>query len=605
MRFEQIFCDSIDALNFFMKNSLEKNVLIKTSSPNILLNPRYKNICHLENKIIGEKLKKFQKSIHPFTKEVFETLKKTSNARISSIASNQATFFQRLLRKVVCLEKKDNEKKTLIIKLETGNKELNELVNTQWEEVLVKKNFYYKTFDVEHFGIKNYKIFRPSILDHINLNSFDTNFFFFYKRLKSLISSKKKNGIFLIFREDHLLREISSHLLRKGIQLKFFENPEIPIKPFSNNRFKEIRDILYPVISSHCMKWVEEEYLKNIVEFFFRKLKYDLDQYNSYSIFFEKYLDRIDQELLCATSYPGLTKYIALSHQLKKKKIKLISTQHGINREINSYYSEGLTFLENNFADLLFLNNIEGKRVSDRSPFAFGKTKVIGTPKQMSSKKKIKSISSFFNKQIFYVSTRTSSANYNMLNGFQTDYERVLEEIDLVENIFGKLKKKIYYKAYPYMNYYVDRDPVHEKIDEIENIKLIYNSKDLHNYFDQISLIITSRATSTLSWCILSDIPVIFIDHDKEFRLKDSARNIFKESIIFFDKNKKSFNKDLFDYLSKPMSLIKRDWNNKASKRENLIEKYISTQQGQAAGKIAASYLLNNRYFKKVKKCAE
>ena len=101
MRFEQIFCDSIDALNLFMKNNLENNVLIKTSSPNILLNPRYKNTHHLENKIIGGKLKKFQKSIHPFTKEVFETLKKTSNYRISIIASNQATLFQRLLRKVI------------------------------------------------------------------------------------------------------------------------------------------------------------------------------------------------------------------------------------------------------------------------------------------------------------------------------------------------------------------------------------------------------------------------------------------------------------------------------------------------------------------------
>ncbi len=480
---------------------------------------------------------------------------------------------------------------------------MNELVNTEWEEVLKGKNYVFKKYNIEHYGDKNLKIYYQSIFDHININSLNINLFFFYKKFKSLFFSRRKENICLIFREDYLLREISTYLVTKGVTLEFFKKPKICNKEFSNNKFNEIKNILYPIILKHCKKWVHSEYIENTVNFYFKKLKISLDQYEYYSCFFDDYLDSFKKKkILCATSYPGLPIYIALSHQARRKKVKLISTQHGINREINSYYSEGLTQLENNIADLLFVNNYEGKKISDKSPFAFGKTKVVGTPNQMSSRKKIKSLKSLFNKKIFYISTRTSSGNLNMLNGYQTDYERVIEEMNLVKNVFSKLKKKIYYKAYPYKDYYVDRDPVHQEIDKIENIELIYTSKDLHSYFDDISLIITSRATSTLSWCLLSNIPLIFIDHKKEFRLKNKARNIFKEGLIFFDKNNKFYERDLFNYLCKPYNQIKIDWDNKKNKRQELIKNYISSIPDEAAGKVAADFLLNNNYFKVVNK---
>ena len=605
IKFEQIFCDSLDALGILTQGDLDPDTIIKTSSPKILLDSKNKNLIHLENNLRGKKLESLQKSIFPLTQEVFKRLKKNYNKEISIIASAQANYFHRLLRKVTCLDKKDKKKKTLIVSLQTGSNDLNELVNTKWEEVLKGKNIYFQTINVKHFGEENLNLYNQSIFDHINLNSLNTNLFFFYKKFKSLFSFKKKDNLLLIFREDHLLREVSTYLLKSGVELEFFKKTEIKIEKFDNEKFKKIKKAIYPIIMNHCKKWVQKDFLIHIVNYYFDKLKQDLDQYNSYSLFFKKFLDKISQKILCATSYPALPIYIALSYQTKKKNIKLISTQHGINREINSFYSEGMANLENNVADLLFGNNFEGKRISDKSPFAYGQTKVVGVPKQMFSRKKIKSISSLFRKKIFFISTRTSSGNLNMLNGFQTDYERVIEEMDLVKNVLAKLPMKIYYKAYPYKDYYVDRDPVHEEIDKSKNIKLIYTSKDMHNFIDDIGLIITSRATSTLSWCILSNIPLIFIDHAKEFRLKKNIRKSFEDSLILFDKNKKSFNKDLFTYLNKPYSLIKKDWENKSCNREILIQKFISSNQGKAAGKVAADFLLTNNYFRKVKKCAE
>ena len=88
---------------------------------------------------------------------------------------------------------------------------MNELVNTKWEEVLKGKNIYFQTINVKHFGEENLNLYNQSIFDHINLNSLNTNLFFFYKKFKSLFSFKKKDNLLLIFREDHLLREVSTY----------------------------------------------------------------------------------------------------------------------------------------------------------------------------------------------------------------------------------------------------------------------------------------------------------------------------------------------------------------------------------------------------------
>ena len=89
---------------------------------------------------------------------------------------------------------------------------------------------------------------------------------------------------------------------------------------------------------------------------------------------------------------------ISLSNVLRKKGLKLISTQHGVNREINKFYEYGSCYFENSIADLLFVKNEKAKRISDLSVFKYGVTKCIGAPKQMylKVKQKKKKLEMFF-----------------------------------------------------------------------------------------------------------------------------------------------------------------------------------------------------------------
>ena len=116
-----------------------------------------------------------------------------------------------------------------------------------------------------------------------------------------------------------------------------------------------------------------------------------------------------------------------------------------------------------------------------------------------------------------------------------------------------------------------------------------------------MSLIITSRATSTLSWCLFSNIPLIFIKYKNQHMVKKKAYNLFKKSLIFFDANSKNFYKNLRDYLSKPLNEIKNDWLKKELARKKLMHEYISTTiNSGGAGKAAVNYILKNKLFRKV-----
>ena len=50
-----------------------------------------------------------------------------------------------------------------------------------------------------------------------------------------------------------------------------------------------------------------------------------------------------------------------------------------------------------------------------------------------------------------------------MLGGHLADYQKALQELKLVTNVFKKVSKKIVFKTYPAIPLYVEKDPVFEK----------------------------------------------------------------------------------------------------------------------------------------------
>ena len=70
----------------------------------------------------------------------------------------------------------------------------------------------------------------------------------------------KKNKFVLIFREDHLLREVCTHLFLNGVEGRFFSQRKIDKNiNFDKSHFLKIKKLLFPVVNEFTKRWVKKK----------------------------------------------------------------------------------------------------------------------------------------------------------------------------------------------------------------------------------------------------------------------------------------------------------------------------------------------------------
>ena len=92
-KFDQVFCDSIEALEVAYRSGLKKNQKIITSSPALKMCSKFKNIELLEARYSQERIIKYQKSIYNFTLLIYNTLKKNLILNNIQFRPHKKVFF--------------------------------------------------------------------------------------------------------------------------------------------------------------------------------------------------------------------------------------------------------------------------------------------------------------------------------------------------------------------------------------------------------------------------------------------------------------------------------------------------------------------------------
>jgi hypothetical protein len=91
----------------------------------------------------------------------------------------------------------------------------------------------------------------------------------------------------------------------------------------------------------------------------------------------------------------------------------------------------------------------------------------------------------------------------------------------------------------------------------------------------------------------MSEKPMVFVETGDGYALRKKAKKSFKESLFYFEEKKKSFRKDILQFLSQPIEEIERQWHEKKSARMRLINKFFSTPQ-TGAGYRAANEIISS-----------
>ena len=191
---------------------------------------------------------------------------------------------------------------------------------------------------------------------------------------------------------------------------------------------------------------------------------------------------------------------------------------------------------------------------------------------------------------ILYASTNLYSGNrgITVLVG-SSDISKANFEINFIENVLSKIPHAVNYKPY-YSKRYAGPSPEIEIAKAKDNIHINEDEVDLRYIASSSRIIITSRATSTIGWCIVSGKPLIYIEN-QDSRLSIEARKEFKKNLFYFDVLEKNWDTNLHSFLSQPIEKIEKEWKTKIVLRQKFIEKYFGSQKTNAEKKCASILL--------------
>ena len=115
---------------------------------------------------------------------------------------------------------------------------------------------------------------------------------------------------------------------------------------------------------------------------------------------------------------------------------------------------------------------------------------------------------------------------------------------------------------------------------------------DFRYIISNYGLLITSGATSTLGWCVYSNIPLVIINRKGSLAIKNSVLNDFKKAFFIFDDVNINWQKNLKLFLEKGYSDIIKLWEMKSGSRSSIIKKYFGDTNINA-GKNGADFINN------------
>lgn len=596
--YQNIFCDSKQALQWAHEQSLSKDALIRTSSPAMLFDSRF-NIEHVESSWEGERTREFQRTIQKFSEDLYDALLEVPKMeREYALCMVQtAVMFHRIIYKAGCLVESDFHERRLFIQLEGYGGPKTNMLNSPWSQLLDNNPLFncvaYK-FKDDGWQILTAK--GVDLWDRIKLGGLETVVYRLANKLAGILPNTffKKEAI--IASENELLIETAASLVLRGVKLEQLKSnvslssDEIVEAPFNK---EEALQATLPIVESRIKQWVDPVFVPIVYGLFEKQIEQQLQLFNKLASKWEHSLDKVrhKKRVMLANS-PGNVKGQSLSLVCRKKNIPLLAFEHGVTVEFSAFHGQISSGFDNTVSDGVFNFNKKVSEVENRSHFSKARQFVVGMSARHMRMKNLPQVNG--KPPIVFVSLNSYRGNHGLFGARKSDYRRALDEQKIICDVLDRLPYRVLYKTYPEdTRRYADQDPVIQDVIKADNIELYSKKIDLRYLLAGHKLIVSSVATSTVGWLVMSDIPLVFINTNDNQRLTSEAHESFSKGLFVFDDKDDDFHKKLREFLSLPFDEIERLWKLKHEDREILKKQFFSEFSG-GAGVRAAKIILRD-----------
>ncbi len=599
-KYRHVFCDSREALEWAYKRGLHHNSIIYTSSPAMLWdeNP---NIVHIESRWNVDSMKAFQTTIQKFSEEIYDNVMLVEGiAHEESLCVAQvAVSFHQLLFKAACLTKEDLVEPRLFLSVDGNVGTGGNNMNPPWDKLLTNN----PKFRVIDYVLKNDKwnvltTEGVSFWTRVRIGGVKTLIYRLFTKLTNKLPSDFFRKQVLVSNENELLIETAASLILNRVRIKEIKLTQK--KPISINKDQllVIKESIQFIVNQRIKNWVVPSLVEQCEDLFFQEIEKKLNNFMKFRVQCESLIKKSKRhKRVLLINAPGNTKGLAITAACREAEIPVVSFQHGVTHEICATHGEVSVNYEINNSDLFIAFNHQSAKIFQTSHFIKGASFVAGI-----SARHLRMESPYFSANngtppIVYVSTNLYRGNTNSINTWETDYGRAINESLLIANVFARLPYKVCYKTYPEDNRrYADNDPVIAEVLAQENLDLFDRKIDMRYLLGRHRILVTSVATSTLSWLIMSGKPVVFINQRYNGPLTESAYSIFSKGLFLFD-DTKGFHERLRNFLSLPIDEIEALWKQKESARKGMVNQFFSSSYSNNAGQVAAKMMFN-KYFK-------
>jgi len=597
--YKNVFCDSIQAIEWAYKNGLPKDALIRTNSPAVLLRYKNNNISNIEERWTVDELDNFQRAIQKLTNDVFDLMLNINSIEreLALTVALSVHQFQKLLYKAACLEENDFTESRLFIYVDGEVGPAGNIMNSPWNKLLSSNSLFstvrYTLLDDEWKVLTTKGV---SYWKRLSVAGYETIIF----RLATKLMKKLPKRIFkkeiLMPNENELNIEIASLLTLHGIKITKIQPKTLLSSKYkvldTNN--KAIYDTIFPVMRRRVEKWVTPSAVDATMSMFESYLKEQINQFKVLVIGWGEVVTKDSgmKQAVLANSPSNISGY-ALSCVCKKNNIPLLSSQHGVTVEISKMHSMLQILLDSTVSDVVFSYNLKATDAEKGSHFDNAKHYAVGMPKRLMRMRSRYEISKYLS-PIVYISTNLYHMGFSISSN--TDYRNSICEKKLVNKVLSRLPHKVCYKTYPEDNRrYADKDPVLSDVDISDNIEIFSEKIDMRYLVSKYRVLVTTCATSTLAWPIMSGKPVVFINQKNKSPLIDDALISLSKGIFVFNDQDESFHNKLLTFLSQPIEEIERLWKEKRKAHKEMIREYFSMHESDA-GRRAAKIILSE-YF--------
>ena len=423
-------------------------------------------------------------------------------------------------------------------------------------------------------------------------------FFNFLKKINLVKIQKKK---IYVYRSNNAIREIEPYLHDLGFS--YVDMPKI-------NTCNHKTSLLFNEKKIESL--LDKFFGKNELETTFKPAlaviyKKRVKEYLNRELIINDYLLKLDKNnrIILTNSIYEFDRFIFLK-KLQESGYKVVNIMHGLTSSYRRDVKDLKEFKCSDIDMVLCFNKSEEKMYKKNDPnvnvYPISSVQEAKKPRLNKIKRFIVSqkLGIRNEKNVFYVSTTFPLNNNRVHHIIQSDEFNHNFEIKMI-NLLSSTNKKVIYKSYPRRNY-IDPNPICVYAKKFDNIKVIDGNFDFRyvNSLGDIFILTSIGFSSTVTWLINLNKPIIFLLSNENKILEEDAINMLKKIFIVIDREKQSWEKDLQNILNKSFKELKKIWNDKQVYRDEYDVEWL-TDKNAHSGKLGAKYIKNlfNKTFEK------